>query len=407
LETLGIVCGYTGVRGNQDAFFDQVDRHLRKIAYRLVPLPAGEPARRASHADPTKYLRDLRKETAHIDIRGLQVGTGQANRFPIEQLYISLTTTGPAVRGKDERRRMREPGDAAELAEQRNTPLHKALQSDRLVVVGDPGAGKTTFLRRIAYALCQTQLGEVPQAAEERLGVVDRTFPVLVRISGLAEHLKTHAGNAEAPSGEVAAWLPHYLGSSGQGNSQRLNAGFFQRQLEDGLCTVLLDGLDEAPDRLLRERLSRLIENITRAYAGCRFVVTSRPAAYTGEVVLPEFAHATIDDLSDDAVDTFLTRWCQAVYRDSEASAQAHCTELLSAIRGRTEIRRMARNPVMLTALAVVHWNERRLPEQRADLYNSIITWLSRSREQRPGRETEPGAKAEAAKRRSPLPRAE
>jgi predicted NACHT family NTPase len=48
----------------------------------------------------------------------------------------------------------------------------------------------------------------------------------------------------------------------------------------------------------------------------------------------------------------------------------------------------MARNPVMLTALAVVHWNERRLPEQRADLYDSIITWLSRSREQRDGRAT-------------------
>ena len=46
----------------------------------------------------------------------------------------------------------------------------------------------------------------------------------------------------------------------------------------------------------------------------------------------------------------------------------------------------MARNPVMLTALAVVHWNERRLPEQRADLYASIITWLARSREQPPGR---------------------
>ena len=47
----------------------------------------------------------------------------------------------------------------------------------------------------------------------------------------------------------------------------------------------------------------------------------------------------------------------------------------------------MARNPVMLTALAVVHWNERRLPEQRADLYASIIRWLARSREQKPGRE--------------------
>ncbi len=46
----------------------------------------------------------------------------------------------------------------------------------------------------------------------------------------------------------------------------------------------------------------------------------------------------------------------------------------------------MARNPVMLTALAVVHWNERRLPEQRAELYESILMWLSRSREELPRR---------------------
>ena len=71
-----------------------------------------------------------------------------------------------------------------------------------------------------------------------------------------------------------------------------------------------------------------------------------------------------------------------AVYREPGAAGQ-HCAELLSALQARPEIRRMARNPVMLTALAVVHWNERRLPEQRADLYESIITWLSRSREQR------------------------
>jgi hypothetical protein len=47
--------------------------------------------------DPAKYLDSLRKETAFIDIRGLQVGTGKAYRFPIEDLYIPLTTAaGPA-----------------------------------------------------------------------------------------------------------------------------------------------------------------------------------------------------------------------------------------------------------------------------------------------------------------------
>ena len=52
----------------------------------------------------------------------------------------------------------------------------------------------------------------------------------------------------------------------------------------------------------------------------------------------------------------------------------------------------MARNPVMLTALAVVHWNEKRLPEQRADLYESILLWLARAREQLPGGHRRSGA---------------
>jgi formylglycine-generating enzyme required for sulfatase activity len=67
--------------------------------------------------------------------------------------------------------------------------------------------------------------------------------------------------------------------------------------------------------------------------------------------------------------------------------AEEHRKELSEALRSRLEIRDMTRNPVMLTALAVVHWNERRLPEQRADLYDSILTWLSRQRESMPGRE--------------------
>jgi predicted NACHT family NTPase len=148
----------------------------------------------------------------------------------------------------------------------------------------------------------------------------------------------------------------------------------------------MLDGLDEAPDRPAREMLSRLIEHAADQYNRCRFVVTSRPPAYTEGAVLPDFTHARIDPLSDQAVEQFLGRWCGALYSDHPAAADQHCQELLRALELRPEIREMVRNPVMLTALAVVHWNERRLPEQRAELYESIITWLSRSREQRPGR---------------------
>jgi formylglycine-generating enzyme required for sulfatase activity len=86
------------------------------------------------------------------------------------------------------------------------------------------------------------------------------------------------------------------------------------------------------------------------------------------------------------------------------SSGAGDSTKYLGVLRGRTAyidirglvvgsgrapqfpIEDLYTNAVMLTALAVVHWNQRRLPEQRAELYASVITWLSRAREQRTGR---------------------
>ena len=119
---------------------------------------------------------------------------------------------------------------------------------------------------------------------------------------------------------------------------------------------------------------------------GCRFVVTSRPAAYVEKVVLPGFAQAWIEDLSDPAIEKFLGRWSKALHHDNPIEAESYRVKLVEAWHCRPEIRKLARNPVMLTALAVVHWHEKRIPEQRVDLYESIMTWLARAREQKPGR---------------------
>jgi len=116
--------------------------------------------------------------------------------------------------------------------------------------------------------------------------------------------------------------------------------------------------------------------------------VTTRPLAYQGQAVLADFETANVAPLEPPGhrnVPAALVR--RTVFR-SPASSASHLAELSGALRARVEIRRMARNPVMLTALAVVHWNEHRLPEQRADLYESILIWLARSREQRPDRPT-------------------
>ena len=160
-----------------------------------------------------------------------------------------------------------------------------------------------------------------------------------------------------------------------------LSEAFFQQTLEEGQAVLLLDGLDEAPTDALRRQISHMIQKAATVYPQLRLVVTSRPAAYEGQVVLPNFAQAQIEHLEDEAVANFLRRWCQALFPESQERAERHHAELLHSLHARVEIRRIARNPVMLTALAVVHWNEKRIPERRADLYESIIKWLSLARQ--------------------------
>ena len=126
------------------------------------PQPASRkkraPQERAPKDDPRKYLNALREETAYIDISGLVVGSGKAHRFPIEDLFIPLTTAfqaeepSKAARGKrpsDSRvkkaAKKATKGRAAkglDAAQREAVQLHEALTNKRLVIVGDPGSGK-------------------------------------------------------------------------------------------------------------------------------------------------------------------------------------------------------------------------------------------------------------------------
>jgi formylglycine-generating enzyme required for sulfatase activity len=345
--------------------------------------PLGQ-SRGPRDADPTKALRSLWEQTRFIDVRGLQVGSGKVHRFPIEELYIPLTSTSGGTEATADRSNEPSPGGLPPSQDE----LQGALRHRRLVIIGDPGSGKTTFLRRIAHALAGTLLEINPEGAG-RLGFPGSVpLPVLLRLSDLEAFVRREKalGADLADVDEPAEQLVRFLALSATENAWGLGTAFYKEKLGADSLLLLLDGLDEVPTEGGRKLVSDLVRGAARAYAGCQFIVTSRPKAYTEDVALSGFVEARVAPLEDHSISAFLRHWCEALYPDAPDRAKAHRAELDRALEGHPEIRRMARNPVMLTALAVVHWNEKRIPEQRADLYESIITWLARSREGQKGR---------------------
>jgi hypothetical protein len=242
-------------------------------------------------ADPSRYLDALWKETAYIDIRGLRVGNQAVHRFRIDELYTPLTAVLPVE-------------DRAEkLERQKPAPLQQAIANRRVVLVGDPGAGKSTFVRRIAFAACETLLGKNPQAAADLSLPEPCPFPLPVRAASLSNHILRHRKAAGCPAEDDSpAWLVHYLDRTARDNDWGLDGDFFRQELRRG-ALLLVDGLDEVPERADRHALARLLKRAAQDYEKTPMVATSRPPAYGGETVIPGFVTVQIAPLDEEAVD--------------------------------------------------------------------------------------------------------
>ena len=180
LNSRGIRATFT----NPEDLRGKVESALREWRERHPEVARSAPAVSKGRADPTTYLEYLRDETAYMDIRGLQTGEAKAHRFSIEEIYIPLANETPEQEEAVGKRR----AEKLEPRERERLPLQQALSHPKLMIVGDPGSGKSTFLKRVAFALCQTALGVNPDAAEELLGTRDRSFPILIRITELVQY---------------------------------------------------------------------------------------------------------------------------------------------------------------------------------------------------------------------------
>jgi formylglycine-generating enzyme required for sulfatase activity len=325
----------------------------------------------ATPGDPETYLEKLEDATRQIRITGLKTKRTEPYVFGIHEIYIPLKTLASQERH-----------GGPEMEQQRRIELQQALSNRKVVIIGDPGSGKSTFLRRVAFELCRTLRGTLSKDALPFLAPDDRRFPILIRVGDLAKLL---AADKSPKPDDSPDWIPYFLGRQSEEYKWGIGEGFFRRKLEAGGCLVMVDGLDEAPERRMRERIARLFEHATGAFQKCDFLVCTRPQTNIGDSVLAGFHPVRIGDLELPEIHAFFEHFAQALALN-DVESKVFKDDLNTALASRPEILEMAGNPIMLTALAVLQHNDQRLPEYRVELYESILGWLAAAHQHKDGR---------------------
>ncbi len=330
--------------------------------------------------DLKPWLRSLHDRTRYIKISGIGSGGGSgknANLYPIEQLYTVLKSRDGVEGGGSFRA---EDVNLADLL-----PRHK-----RLFIEGQPGAGKTTFLYLAAAMLAKDLLGEAcPQGGSWRnrhLGMDDRReapIPLFLKLSGLAAWL---ADPRTPKKADDRFRLLDFLQTTADAGKDDAWREHWQRLLDAGRAILLLDGLDEVADETVRERVFAIFQNAATQWPEITIIVSSRPFG-ADTLTAMDFHRTVIEPFAAAQVREFINRWSAALHGHAIGAqpigeAGKHIETLEKAILGKPTIRKLASNPVMLTCLCVVHWNEGHLPEGRTRVYRGVIRWLLGSREE-------------------------
>jgi hypothetical protein len=231
-------------------------------------------------------------------------------------------------------------------SKERQDGITVASQKQFLMVLGAPGAGKSTFLRKIGLESFKGKKGYFKHQA----------IPVLLELKKFTESKIDLRALIEAEFTTCGFPKPKE---------------FTESALDQGKLLILLDGLDEVPSANVNFVIDAIQDFVDR-YDKNRYIASCRTAAYRYN--FKRFSDVILSEFDDGQIQQFINNWFRSE-EDKQAGTAALCWELLERSENKAA-KELAHSPILLTFLCLTYDKSQTFANNRSGLYKKALRIL-------------------------------
>ena len=267
--------------------------------------------------------------------------------------------------------------------EEKNTALSYILDDSikRLAFVGGPGLGKSTLGQYISQAYRARLIGKLKEFEPNNPSLESIIPRIPFRII-----LKDFAWWLSEQQEESHCNIFHFLSSDLSTVSGReISVEDIHKIIKDNPIMLILDGLDEVPEKELRKKvlnqINIFINQIGDVYnSDYRIIASTRPQGYTEEFDPTQYLHLNLQELDESLALHYANRWVNEKEKNPKEIAKIMNT-LKICLKDKI-VRDLTKTPLQITILLVIIRAGSTPPKQREELYQTYMDTLYR-REQK------------------------